>query len=126
MDAPMLARLILLALPLALAAVPAPARAEAEGPAAVDPLTQARLEAEARVRDEAQLGDYVPPPFERRAEPTLDEVRGKPVRVPVPGLDGVVRHKPGAGVWVGETPVGGDVFVKGGRSKVSVDWKLGF
>jgi hypothetical protein len=108
---------------LALVSLTLPARAEAEGPAAVDPITQAAIDRTARARDEAQVGDYVPPFFEPRSEPGVDELRGKPL--PVPGLGGI-RHKPGSGVWLGEAPAGGNVFLNGSRSKVSIDLKLGF
>ncbi len=107
-------------------AVPAGARAEAEGPAAVDAITQARNENDARIRDEAQVGDYVAPAFEPRPRQSVDEVRGNLVPIPVPGLNNTLRHKPGAGVWLGEAPAGANVFLNGARSKVSVDLKLGF
>lgn len=78
-----------------------------------------------RVCDEQQIGPYVapdiaPPNLEGRFDP-----RGKPMSIP--GLNGVVvRHRPGAGVWLGEAPGKANVFIKPGRERVTVDMKVDF
>jgi hypothetical protein len=75
--------------------------------------------------DEQQIGPYVapdiaPPNMEGRFDP-----RGR--AVPIPGMDGmVVRHRPGAGVWLGEAPGKANVFIKPGRERVTVDMKVEF
>lgn len=77
--------------------------------------------------DEQQIGPYVAPDIalpdiERKHDP-----RGKPVSVPLPGLEGVVvRHRPGAGLWLGAAPGNAHLFLKPGRARVSVDMKLDF
>lgn len=77
--------------------------------------------------DEQQIGPYVGPDI---AQPDRDDrfdPRGRPVRVPVPGLDGVVvRHRPGAGVWVSEAPGKANVFINPGRERVTLDVKVDF
>jgi hypothetical protein len=79
------------------------------------------------VCDEQQIGPYVAPDI---APPDLAgkfDPRGKPIPIPLPGLDGfVVRHRPGAGVWVSEAPGKANVFVKPGRERVTVDVKVDF
>ena len=80
-----------------------------------------------RLCDEQQIGPYVapdiaPPDLSRRFDP-----RGKPIPVPVPGLDGVVvRHRSGAGVWIGEAPGNANLFVKPGREGVTLDMRVDF
>ncbi|MDP2355653.1 MAG: hypothetical protein Q8M31_06280 [Beijerinckiaceae bacterium] len=80
---------------------------------------------EEKACDEQQIGPYVapdiePPNLEGRFDP-----RGK--AVPIPGLDGmVVRHRPGAGVWLGEAPGKANVFLKPRRERVTVDVKVDF
>jgi hypothetical protein len=80
-----------------------------------------------RICDEQQIGPYVapdiaPPDLSRRFDP-----RGRPIPVPVPGLEGVVvRHRPGAGVWIGEAPGNANLFVKPGREGVTVDMRVDF
>lgn len=75
--------------------------------------------------DEQQIGPYVapdiaPPNLEGRFDP-----RGR--EVTIPGSDGmVVRHRPGAGVWLGEAPGKANVFIKPGRESVTVDLKRDF
>ncbi len=75
--------------------------------------------------DEQQIGPYVapdiaPPDLEGRFDP-----RGKPVSIP--GVSGVVvRHRSGAGVWVGEAPGNANVFIKPGRESVTVNMKVDF
>lgn len=76
--------------------------------------------------DERQIGDYVAPTWDTPA-PTDDddaEARGKPL--PLPGFGDLVRHKPGAGVWLAEPIEGGHLYLNGKRSRMSVDLKLGF
>lgn len=77
--------------------------------------------------DEQQIGPYVapdiaPPDLSKRFDP-----RGRAIPVPIPGADGVVvRHRPGAGVWLGEAPGSANVFLKPGRERVTVDMKVDF
>ncbi len=77
------------------------------------------------VCEEQQIGPYVapdiaPPNIEGRFDP-----RGKAVSIP--GTNGmVVRHRPGAGVWLGEAPGKANVFLKPGRERVTVGMKLDF
>lgn len=77
--------------------------------------------------DEQQIGPYVAPDIilpdiEGRFDP-----RGKPVSVPLAGLEGVVvRHRPGAGLWLGAAPGGANLFLKPGRARVTVDMKVDF
>ncbi|MBX9759315.1 MAG: hypothetical protein K2Y29_11115 [Beijerinckiaceae bacterium] len=74
--------------------------------------------------DEQQIGPYVAPDIEAPNLENRFDPRGKPV--PVPGLPGVVRHRPGAGVWLGEAPGSANLFLNPARDRVTVDMKLDF
>jgi hypothetical protein len=77
--------------------------------------------------DEQQIGPYVGPDIALPDRGERFDPRGRPVKVPVPGLDGVVvRHRPGAGVWVSEAPGKANVFIKPSRERVSLDVKVDF
>lgn len=76
--------------------------------------------------DEAQIGPYVAPDIPLPEPKTIADPRGKPVRLPIPLLDGVVRHKPGAGVWLGEPVAGANLYLKGARDRVSVGARSSF
>lgn len=80
-----------------------------------------------RAADEQQIGNYVEPDSSLiRPAPKID-TRGNEVRVPLPGAAASVYVRPGAGMWLGSPGKGrGDVFLKGGRDKASVEWRLGF
>ena len=77
--------------------------------------------------DEQQIGPYVapdiaPPDLSRRFDP-----RGKAIPVPIPGMEGVVvRHRPGAGVWIGEAPGNANLYVKPRREGVTMDMRVDF
>lgn len=75
--------------------------------------------------DEQQIGPYVAPDIEAPDLENRFDPRGKAIAVP--GLNGVVvRHRPGAGVWLGEAPGRANVFVKPGRDRLTLDMKLDF
>jgi hypothetical protein len=78
-----------------------------------------------RVEDEQQIGGYVPPDIPSPRTATPDDPRGREVVLPLPG-NPVVRHRPGAGVFVGEVGEGNNVFVNGSRSKATVGVKRDF
>jgi len=81
----------------------------------------------ARPCDEAQIGDFVAP--DAVAPKPVDpwEARGKPAPLPLFGLEQKIRVKPGAGLWVAGEPItGGNVFLNGSRSRLSLDLKVGF
>lgn len=77
-----------------------------------------------RACDEQQIGPYVAPDIEAPNLENRFDPRGKPV--PIPGLEGVVRHRPGAGVWLGEAPGDANLFLKPGRDRLTLDMKLDF
>lgn len=74
--------------------------------------------------DEQQIGPYVAPEIEAPNLEDRFDPRGRPV--PVPGLQGVVRHRPGAGVWLGEAPGNANLFLNPGRDRVTLDMKVDF
>lgn len=75
--------------------------------------------------DEQQIGPYVAPDIETPNLAERFDPRGKPLAVP--GLNGVVvRHRPGAGVWLGEAPGSANLFLKPGRQGASVGLKVDF
>ena len=80
-----------------------------------------------KICDEQQIGPYVAPDIPTPNTENRFDPRGKPIPVPVPGMDGVVvRHRPGAGVWLGSAPGSANVFLKPARERVSVDIKVDF
>lgn len=85
----------------------------------------AAAEACGKTCDEQQIGPYVEPAI---PTPNLEDrfdPRGKPVNIP--GLDGVtVRHRSGAGVWIGEAPGAANLFLKPAKDRLSLDMKLDF
>jgi len=114
---PRFARIHLAAFAFAFALACAPASARAQ---------QAGCDS-ARPCDEAQIGDYSPPEVAmvRPADP--NEARGKPAPLPLFGLEEKIRVKPGSGLWLAGEPItGGNVFLNGARSKVTLDLKVGF
>jgi hypothetical protein len=77
--------------------------------------------------DEAQLGAYAPPDVVAPKPVDPEEARGKAPPLPLFGLERKIRVKPGSGLWVAGEPItGGNVFLNGSRSKVSLDFKIGF
>ena len=75
--------------------------------------------------DEQQIGPYVAPDIPAAEAGVRFDPRGKPVNIP--GLDGLtVRHRPGAGVWLGEAPGNANLFLKPAKDRLSVDMKLDF
>jgi hypothetical protein len=76
--------------------------------------------------DETQVGDHAPPEFTPAPQPSLDKTRGKPLPSFVPGVGGMVRYKPGAGVWLAEPAPSTNLYLNGKRDKLSIDMKLGF
>jgi hypothetical protein len=79
---------------------------------------------QAIICDEQQIGPYVAPDMEAPDLEGRFDPRGRPV--PIPGLEGIVRHRPGAGVWLGEAPGAGNLFLKPGRDRLTLDMKLDF
>lgn len=75
--------------------------------------------------DEQQIGSYVAPgiaaPQGERHDP-----RGKPVLIPIPGFEQTIRHRPGAGVWVGAAPGNSNLYLKPGRDRFTLDMKFDF
>jgi hypothetical protein len=81
----------------------------------------------ARPCDEAQIGDFVAPDAVAPKPADPWEARGKPAPLPLFGLEQKIRVKPGSGLWVAGEPItGGNVFLNGSRSRVSLDLKVGF
>ena len=78
-----------------------------------------------RAEDEVQAGAYAPPEIPGVAKPDLPDPRGKEISVPIPGVP-TIRHRAGAGVYVGELGEGNNVFVKPGRDKLSIGMKRDF
>jgi len=76
--------------------------------------------------DEAQLGAYVEPDFVMPKTEDPNVARGRPAPIPLFGLEGIVRVKPGSGLWVGEAFSGGNLFLNGNRKKATLGLKLGF
>ncbi len=78
-----------------------------------------------RAEDEQQIGGYVEPALPVPEISRKYDTRGNPI--PLPGGAGVVRVKPGDGVWLGSPGENkGDIFANGAKDKASVGWKLGF
>ena len=78
-----------------------------------------------RAEDEVQAGAFSPPEVPQVQRPDLPDPRGKEVSVPIPGLP-TIRHRAGAGLYVGQVGEGNNVFLKPGRDKVSVGVKRDF
>ena len=75
--------------------------------------------------DEQQIGPYVAPEFEPTRRERHDP-RGSPVPVPIPGFEETIRHRPGAGVWVGAAPGNSNLFLNPGRERFTLDMKFDF
>ncbi len=69
-----------------------------------------------RPEDEVQAGDYVPPvvPTPRPTAPS--DSRGRELSLPIAGSP-TIRHRPGAGVFLGEVGDGNNLFVDARRNK---------
>ena len=78
-----------------------------------------------RAEDEVQAGAYTVPDVPQVQRPDLPDPRGKEISVPIPGVP-AIRHRAGAGVYVGQVGEGNNVFVKPGRDKVSIGVKRDF
>jgi hypothetical protein len=78
-----------------------------------------------RSEDEVQVGAYAPPDISDVTKPVLPDPRGREISVPIPGVP-TIRHRAGAGVYVGELGEGNNVFVKPGRDKVSIGMRRDF
>jgi hypothetical protein len=78
-----------------------------------------------RAEDEVQAGAYTPPEVPQVQRPDLPDPRGKEIRLPIAGAP-TLRHRAGAGLFVGEVGAGNNVFVKPGRDKVSVGMRRDF
>ena len=78
-----------------------------------------------RPEDERQIGEYVEPEIPSPRATTPDDPRGREVTLPAPGAP-IVRHRPGAGVFIGEAGPGNNVFVNGSRSKATIGVKRDF
>ena len=76
--------------------------------------------------DEAQLGAYVQPDFVMPKSVDPNAARGRPSPIPLFGLEGIVRVKPGSGLWMGEPFSGGNLFLNGNRKKATLGLKMGF
>jgi len=78
-----------------------------------------------RLCDEQQIGPYVAPPI-ALPDGERPDPRGRPVPMPVPGLDEAIRHRPGAGVWMAPAPGNSNLFLRPGRDRVTIDMRLDF
>jgi len=78
-----------------------------------------------RPEDEVQVGDYAPPvvPTPRIAAPA--DRRGRELSLPVEGLP-TIRHRPGAGVFVGEAGDGNNLYVDAKRNKATFGLRRDF
>lgn len=75
--------------------------------------------------DEQQIGPYVAPDIEL-PDGERHDPRGRPVPIPVPGFEDAIRHRPGAGVWVGAAPGNSNLFLNPGRERFTLDMKFDF
>jgi hypothetical protein len=78
-----------------------------------------------RSEDEVQAGAYTQPEIPGVTKPNLPDPRGREIPIPIPGVP-TIRHRAGAGVFVGDLGEGNNVFVKPGRDKVSIGMKRDF
>jgi hypothetical protein len=78
-----------------------------------------------RPEDEIQLGDYLPPVVPAPRAVTPSDPRGRPLSLPIAGSP-VIRHRPGAGVWVGEAGEGNNLYVTAKRNKAMLGLRREF
>ena len=78
-----------------------------------------------RLEDEIQAGDYLPPVVPAPRMVTPSDQRGRPLSLPIAGSP-VIRHRPGAGVWVGEAGEGNNLFVNAKRNKAMLGLRREF
>ncbi len=69
-----------------------------------------------RPEDEIQAGDYVPPAVPTPRPVVTTDSRGRELSLPIEGSP-TIRHRPGAGVFVGEAGEGNNLFVDARRNK---------
>ncbi len=77
------------------------------------------------LQDMQQLGDFTPPALPEPRKDAAVDPRGKPVDIPLPGAP-EIRHRPGAGVFVGTLGPDNNVFINGSRSKATVGVRRDF
>ena len=78
-----------------------------------------------RVEDEIQAGDYMPPVVPTPRHVVTTDLRGRPLSLPIDGSP-TIRHRPGAGVWVGEAGTGNNLFVDAKRNKAMLGLRRDF
>lgn len=76
--------------------------------------------------DEAQIGPYVAPAIDPPRPASREDPRGRAVRLPLPLLDGLVWHKPGAGIWLAQPLEGANLYLNAARDRVSVGARSSF
>ena len=103
-----------------------PVRAEEPAePAAASDDPLARACEKTPCDDLNQVGGLTSPDIPDPPENTASDPRGKPIQIPLPGAP-VVRHRAGAGVFVGSAGENNNLFVNGSRSKATIGLRRDF
>ena len=78
-----------------------------------------------RPEDEVQVGDYAPPVVPSPSIVAPADRRGRELRLPIEGSP-TIRHRPGAGVFVGEAGEGNNLYIDAKRNKAVLGLRRDF